>query len=138
MRLVEQLLAVVLTVNIDQIRREQPQRRSRHRLHVDAAGALSVRGDLALDVQRVPFLTGKIQLVQQLAERRRQVGEYRADKALFRARAHQIAADAPAEYRADRVDDDTLAGAGLAGENGQSALQLDVRVLDHGNIFNVE
>ena len=138
MRLVEQLLTVVLTVNVDQIRRKQPQRRGRHRLHVDAAGAFSVRGELTLDMQRIPFVTGKIQLVDKLAERRRQIGEYRADKALFRARTHQIAADSSAEDRANRVDDDTLARAGLTGEHGQSALQLDVRALDHGNIFNVE
>ena len=86
----------------------------------------------------IPFVTGKIQLVDKLAERRRQIGEYRADKALFRARTHQIAADSSAEDRANRVDDDTLARAGLTGEHGQSALQLDVRALDHGNIFNVE
>ena len=89
-------------------------------------------------MQRIPFVTGKIQLVDKLAERRRQIGEYRADKALFRARTHQIAADSSAEDRANRVDDDTLARAGLTGEHGQSALQLDVRALDHGNIFNVE
>ena len=138
MRLVEQLLTVVLTVNVDQIRRKQPQCRGRHRLHVDAAGAFSVRGELTLDMQRIPFVTGKIQLVDKLAERRRQLGEYRADKALFapertRSRLTRLPRIAPIESMTI-----LFARAGLTGEHGQSALQLDVRALDHGNIFNVE
>ena len=97
MRLVEQLLTVVLAVNVDQIRRQLPQCRGRtSRLHVDAAGALAVRGDLPLDVQRVRLRhRQERKLVEQArAERRRQLGEHRADKALLRTRAHQIAADA--------------------------------------------
>ena len=136
--LVEQLLAVVLAVNVDEIRRKQPQRCRGNRLHVDAAGAFAVRRDLALNMQRIRLLAREVELVEQRFERRRQLGEHRADKALFRAGANEVAADAPAENRADRVDDDTFARAGLAGEHGQTALQLDVRTLDHGNIFNVE
>ena len=51
----------------------------------------------------LPFSSQTLEkLVEQRFERRRQLGEHRADKALFRARAHQIAADSSAEDRADR------------------------------------
>ena len=89
-------------------------------------------------MQRIPFVTGKIQLVDKLAERRRQLGEYRADKALFRARAHQIAADTLAEQRTDRVNNNTLACTCLAGKHGQTLIEFDVCAFDDCYIFNVE
>lgn len=75
-------------------------------------GALAVRGNLPLNVQRVRLVTGKRKLVKQFAQSTRQIGEHRADKALLRTRAHQITADALAEQRTDGIDNDTLARAG--------------------------
>lgn len=83
MRLVEQLLTVVLTVNVDQIRRKQPQCRGRHGFMLTRQELFPSCGELTLDMQRIPFVTGKIQLVDKLAERRRQLGEYRADQSPF-------------------------------------------------------
>ena len=136
--LIKQLLAVVLAVDINQIGRELPQHRCRHRFHIHPAGALAVRCDLALDVQRVRLIAGKRQLVEQRCKRGRQPGEHRADKALVCARPHQVAADASAQHRADRVDHNGLACAGLAREHGQPILELDIRLLDDRDIFNME
>ena len=88
MRFIEQLLAVILAVNVDQIRRQLPQDSRTGRLHIHAAGALAVRGNLPLDVQRIRLVTGKRKLVKQFAQSTRQIGEYRADKAFLCTRAH--------------------------------------------------
>ena len=138
MRFIEQLLTVILAVNVDQIRRQLPQDSRTGRLHIHAAGALAVRGNLPLNVQRVRLVTGKRKLVKQFAQSTRQIGEHRADKALLRTRAHQITADALAEQRTDRVNNNTLACTRLAGKHGQTLIEFDVCAFDDRYIFNVE
>ena len=138
MRFIEQLLTVILAVNVDQIRRQLPQDSRTGRLHIHTAGALAVRGNLPLDVQRIRLVTGKRKLVKQFTQSTRQIGEYRADKALLRTRAHQITADALAEQRTDRINNDTLARTRLTGKHGQTLIEFDVCAFDDCYIFNVE
>ena len=51
-----------------------------------------------------------------------------------RARADQAAAGAVAEHQADGVDQDRLAGAGLAAEHVHAGPQLQLQPLDHGEV----
>ena len=54
--------------------------------------------------------------------------------ALFRAVPHQPAVAAPAERERQGVEQDRLAGAGLAGEHGQTVVQREVEPVDEDDI----
>ena len=52
--------------------------------------------------------------------------------------SHQVARGAAAEQQADGFDQDRFAGAGLAGEDVQAGLELDVDGVDDGQIADTE
>ena len=84
--LVEQVLAVVLAVDIEQQRTQHAQLCRRDRNAADAAGRLALRRDLAADNELIVALD-LVFLAPCLAR----VGvERRADDRLFRAGAHQF------------------------------------------------
>ena len=84
--LVEQVLAVVLAVDIEQQRTQRAQLCRRDRDAADAAGRLALRRDLAADNELIVALD-LVFLAPCLAR----VGvERRADDRLFRAGAHQF------------------------------------------------
>src|SRR5882724_4815070 len=56
----------------------------------------------------------------------------RLDPRLVAPAADQIGAGAAAAQQAQRLDDDALAGAGLAGDHGQSRPQLQLELVDEG------
>ncbi len=89
-------------------------------------------------MQRIRFVTGKSSSLTSWQSAGGRSVNTALTKPFFAPERTRSRLTRSAEDRANRVDDDTLARAGLAGEHGQSALQLDVRALDHGNIFNVE
>ena len=60
------------------------------------------------------------------------------DGALLGAGAHQAAVAAAAECQAQRVEDDRLAGAGLAGEHGQAAGEAELQAVDQHDVADRE
>ena len=100
----------------------------------DAAPALAVRQKTALQDQFAVAL--------QFVFAQPAVGAVRlkdgGDHAFLRAGADQLPTGSAADGRAQRVDDDGLARAGLAGEDVQPRTQSEVRLFDHGYIFDMQ
>ena len=66
------------------------------------------------------------------------MGKFRADKGFFRPGADQFPGGPFTQHRTHGVDDDGFARAGLTGEGIEAGMELNVRLLDNGNIFNVK
>ena len=66
------------------------------------------------------------------------VFEDRFDGGLRLAGANQIGGRAGAEQQADRLDEDRLAGSGLAGQDVEAGLELDLDGLDHRKVADAE
>ena len=132
--LVQQLLAVMLAVDVQQAAAQRLQLSHRHGTAVYPAGALAVAADLALQQQRAVLLRRNAQLLRSGVD----PGEHGADKRLVRAGADQLAAGALAQHGAEGIDNDGFARARFAGQGVEARLKPDVRLLDDGDILNME
>ena len=135
--LVQQLLAVVLAVDVQQLFSDPAQLGHGDRAAVDPAEVLAVPRQLPLEQQVAVLVRGSSGL-RQPGQITGHLGKFGADKGPVRAGADQVSGGAPAQYRAHGVDDDGLAGAGLAGKGVEAGAELDVRLLDDRDILNVQ
>ena len=133
--LVQKLLAVVLPMDVQQAAAQRLQLAHRYRPSPHAADALTVTVDLPLQQQGAVLLRCHALLLRDGGVH---TGEHRADKRLVRAGADEFAACPLAQHRAEGIDDNGFARAGLAGQRVEACLEPDVRLLDDGDIFNVE
>ena len=133
-RLVKQLLGVVLPVDLDELDAEPAERGDRDGFAAHAAAVLPVGKDLAGDAE--------LRLVRNLILREprqlRHAGKDGADKRFLRAGADHLAGGPFTQNGRDRVDDDRLARAGLAGEDIEAAVKRDLCLFNDGNIFDVQ
>ena len=132
---IHQLPAVVLSVDVHQHRGKLPELHGADRNAANAAGALSVRADAALQDQ---FIIDVDLVVAQEALQLRVQIERGRHNGPFRSAADKLAADTVAKHGADRVDHNGFARARLARQNVQAGSKADIGPLDHGYIFNVE
>ena len=134
---VEQRAFVVLAVDFDQVRRERAQRLGADALVVDeGAGAPVGELDAAQDqfALRVDVLgrgLGRERGEDGVAGRQIEGGGHLA---LALAVAHQRAVAARAQRQRQRVEQDRFAGAGLAGEDGQAAGELELQLVDQHDV----
>ena len=133
--LIQQRLTVVLPVDIQQPSAQCLQLAHRDRPPVDAADVLSVAVYLPLEQQRAIRFRCDTQLLCQGAV---YAGKRCAHKRLVRAGADQLPAGALAQHGAECVDDDGLTRARLAGQRIEPPLERDVRLLNDGNILDVQ
>ena len=126
---------VMLAVDLDQRAAERAQHLHAHRLVVDE-GARAPIGELDAP-QDQPVLRRDAVLAQQ-----RERGMIRLDVEggrdlpLRGALAHQGRVAAPAEREREGVEQDRLAGPGLAGEHRQAGRAIDIEPLDQDDIAN--
>ncbi len=113
---IDQSTSVVLAVDLDQRRAQRLQRLHADRLVVDEGAGAAVGELHAAQNQR---LVGRDVAFGQQGARRmlRRKLEHRGDLALLRALTHQRGVAAAAERQRERVEQDRLAGAGLAGQH---------------------
>ena len=64
--------------------------------------------------------------------------EDRLDRGGVFAGADQVSRGAAADQQADRADQDGLAGAGLAGEDVEARLELELEAIDDGQIADAK
>ena len=134
---INQRAGVVLAVDLDERRAEALQGLHAHRLIVDeGAGAavgelrapqdqLTVRGDVMRRQQRpCRVLAGQL-------ERRRHL-------TLLRALAHQARIAARAEREREGIEQDRLAGAGLAGQHREPGVEVDIEPIDQHDVADRE
>ena len=131
---VQQLLAVVLAVDVQQAAAQLPQLGHGDGPSVQAAGVAPVPLDLPLEQQFLPLVHA---VVGQPAQGW-QAGEHRRDQGGLGPGADELPAGPLAQHGADGIDNDGLARPRLAGEDIQSAVKADIRRFDDGDIFNVQ
>ena len=134
---VEQRLLLVLAVDLDQQVAELAEQPAAHRLVVDEGARAAVGGEHPAQHQIVPGIDA---VLGQQGRYRRLAGraEDRADRRLRGTRADQLPIRPAAERQPERVEQDRLAGAGLAGQHAQPALELEVEALDQDDVADRE
>ena len=116
---IEQRLMLVLTVELDQAVGQILQRAGRGQRAVDEGPAPSLRGDLAAHQQLFAAAF-----------------EDRFDRRGVFAGADEVAGGAAAEQQSDRLDEDRLAGAGLAGQDVQAGVEFDLDRVNHREVLD--
>ena len=130
---VDQRALVVLAVNLDQRGAEFLHHLHADRLIVDE-GARAPVGELHAAQDEIVLGRDVIGLEQRA---RRMLGrdlEHGGHLALLGALAHQRLVAAPAERQGKGIEQDRLAGAGLAGEHGKPFGEIDVEPVDQDDV----
>jgi len=120
-RRIQQCLVLVLTVELDQPRRQILQRARGGEPVVDEGATAALRRDFAANQQ---FLAAGFE-------------DGFDERALF-AGPDEVAGRAAAEQEADRLDENRLPRAGLAGQDVQAGLELDLDRVDDGEMLDAE
>ena len=135
--LIQQLLAVVLAVDVQQLPANPPQLGHGDGPAVGPADVFPVRSDLPLEQQRSVLLR-RDAVLPESRQIRKNAGEGGADKGLLRSGADQLPGCPAPQHRAHGVDDDGFARAGLAGQGVETREELNIRLFDHRDILNVK
>ena len=131
-------LKFVLAVDVDEDVAGLAQQLHRYRLPVQIGARAAVgaddpaHGELAGGVQRL-LLEPLPQLARRLAEL-----EGAADFSALAAVAHHLRAGTAAGEQLQRVHQDRLAGAGLAGEHREPGAQLELHGIDDGEVADLQ
>ena len=136
-RRVEQPLLLVLAVHLDQQAADLAHQAGADRLVVDEAARATVGADHAAQHQvvlRRDAVLGE-QCLDRIARRGREHG---ADACLRGAPTHQIAVRPAAQRQSQGIEQDRLAGAGLAGQHAKAGLEREVEPLDQDDVADRE
>ncbi|EQD77883.1 Negative regulator of class I heat shock protein [mine drainage metagenome] len=133
----QQRLMLVLAVDLQQMRGQFAQLRQRHRAAVDPR-ARTARGGQHAAQAAVPVIVQGLRVQPSARGGAGGEVEFGADLGAFRAAAHQCGVGARAAKQQQRVDQQRLAGAGLAGDHGQAGAQRDFGPGDYSQIANVQ
>ncbi len=130
---VEQALRLVLPVHDREVRRHVAQQAHRDERTVHGRAALAARLQLAAEHDLVA-----VSRQAALVEERLGPGhlEDRLDRSPLLARADEVGRGAVAEHQAERVDQDRLAGAGFAREQGEAGAELQLQRGDERDVVD--
>ena len=134
---VQQANGFVLAVNLDQGRADLAQGRDPGRLVVDIGAAAAVGAQYPSQDQ----ILARLNLKAAISDQGQQIrivgcGEDGGGDRLFRAMPDQAGIAPPAQRQAQRVQNDRLAGPGLAGQHGQAALDVEIERIHQDDIAN--
>ena len=135
--LVQKLGPVVLAVDIQELPANLPELGHGDGPSIGPAGVLAVAGDFPLE-QQVPVLVRGNAVFLKARQLRRNGGELRADESLSGPGADEVPGGPAPQDGPHGVDDDGFARSGFAGEGVEARAELDVRLLDNRNIFDVQ
>ncbi|MEZ4369011.1 MAG: hypothetical protein R2939_22430 [Kofleriaceae bacterium] len=142
---IDEPLVLVLAREVDQHRAElgQPRRRRQRAVDVGPAAATALDGAAHEHLVGAAVVEGGRQAgaVEDPAHPRREVGRHledRLDHRLVGAGARDVGRRPPAAQQVDGLDDERLAGAGLAGEDVEALAQLDGDVGQDGEVGDAE
>jgi len=126
-------LLLELALDLDQGLADAAQQGDADGLVVDEGAAAAVGAELA--AQDDVAVVGQTLFVEQRAHGMIGVnGELGADACLLGARAEQLGIGAAAEGEAERIQQDRLAGAGLAGQHGEAGIDLEIQAVDEDDV----
>ena len=134
----QQSLVFVLAVDIDQHPAHGAQHGDGGRTTIDAARTLPLGGNTPLDEPSAILIRLKAHFAKTGGRLLRNPGKEGGDMGLCAPSAHQIAADPLSQHCVNGVDDDGLTGAGFARQDIQAGIEDDIRLLDYGDIFNMQ
>ena len=135
LRLVKELLRVVLAVDVDQLSAQLFEDGHGDGPSVDAADVFAVAIDLPLHQKLARLIVHTVFLEPR---KLRHIGEHGADESAVRPGANDVPVRPLAQDGRDGVDHDRFTGAGLAGQDVEAPVKGDLRLLDDGDIFDVE
>ncbi|MPM72760.1 hypothetical protein SDC9_119736 [bioreactor metagenome] len=135
--LVQKLLPVVLAVDIQKLPAKHPQLRYRHRPSVDPAEVFSVCVQLPLENQKA-LLVHRPAALGKAGKVRLHSGKLRTDHCPLAAGANQVPGGSAPQHRAQSVNDNGFSRAGFSGEGVEARAEMNVRLLDDCNVFNVQ
>ena len=134
----DERLEFLLAMDVDQPLAEFAHGLRRQRLAIDVLARAPVAADHAPQ-DELAVVGGDRLLFQPAADRRIRADlEGRRDLGALRAMAQRVGARAPAEREHHGVHDDGLAGAGLAGQGGQAAGQLELDGVDDREVADLQ
>jgi len=136
---VEQADCLVLAVDLDQGLTDLAQGGDARRLVVDEGAAAAVGGQGAAQDQLLAGGDIEAALADQ-GDQGRVVGggEDGGGRGLFGPGPHQTGVGACPQRQAEGVENDRLAGPGLAGQHGQAAMDLEVERIDQHDVADGE
>ena len=132
---VKELLRIVLAVDVDEPSPQLFKRRHTHRPPVYAADIFPVRVNFTLHLQ---FLRVKFHLILGKPAAFRNLRKNRAHKRAASTGPDDVSVRALAQNGRDRVNDDGFTGTCFTGQNVEAALEENFRLLDDGDIFNMQ
>ena len=128
-------LVRVLAMQVDQKLADGLELGQRRRAAVDLRAASTLRIEHAAQQQRAPVPLREIVLPKPRARGRRVVEiEFGGDFGAIGARAKLARLEAVAEQQRKRIEQQRFAGARLAGQHGEAAVELDLERFDHGEV----
>ena len=128
---------VMLAVDLDQRDADRLEHLHAHRLVVDRGACAAVSQLHAPQDQLVP--ARDVVGGENAADRMPAIGfEHRRHLAKLCAVTHQAGVAARAERERERVEQDRLAGPGLAGQRRQTATEVDVETIDQDDVADRE
>ena len=134
----QQRLELVLAVDLGEEAADLAQHLHRHLLAVEVRARLALARDHAAHHELVVGIDAL--LLEQAAQRGIGAAQVEGggDLGAFRAVADGLGAGARTDRELQRIDQDGLAGAGLAGEHGEAALELDLDGVDDGEVADLQ
>ena len=131
---VEKRRGIVLSVNINQLNSQLMENRNRHKTPVDTADIFPVQKNLPLDYRLRVIVHPVFRKPAQL----RNLGENTPDGSLLGAGSDHIPVGPFSNNGGNGINYNGFARAGLAGEDVESPVKRDIRLLNDSNIFNVQ
>ncbi len=128
-----------LAVDVDQALADLFQGLDRDGPTVDPAHIAPFEADLAAQKQDARLVALQAVFSQQRADDRLDLGveqEGTLDGRPIGAGTDNVGLTPPAQQQADGVDDDRLAGAGLAGQDVETGAEFEIELVDDGQIVN--
>ena len=128
-------IVIMLPVNMEQTAHDLPLQGKRNHAPVAARLALSVCMHGALNIKSVLL---KAELRQGGKRLRRQLLKAAANTCALFPRADLVLGKAPAAQKIQAADHNGFSGARLSCQHAQPRGKINIALLDHGNVFNMQ
>ncbi len=133
----QQRLMLVLAVDLQQMRGQFAQLRQRHRAAVDPRARTARGGQHAAQAAMLAIVHGLLAQPGARGGGGSEI-EFGADFGALRAAAYQRGVGTRAGEQQQGIDQQRLAGAGFAGDHGQTGAQRDLGLGDHGQVAYIQ
>ena len=135
--LIQQLCSIMLAMDIQKFGADLTKLCYRDRATIGSTYIFAVAGHFTLQ-QKVTVLIRNNTVSDQSQQILRHSRKGRTDKSLVGSRANQLTRGSSAKNGAHGINYDGLAGTRLTGQCVETRVELNIRLFNHRNIFNVQ